>query len=115
MTDAVEEIDLDYAIALADQANRHMAQHGVAPTPNNFAVWFNYSRGNLPELKRVMDILIAGNKRFDSSTNRELFSTYLAPEASGAAVGEIPDQLKSIMTEARRFVADAIADNRTQI
>ena len=115
MTDAVEEIDFDYVIALADRANRHMAQHGVAPTPNNFAIWFNYSRGNLPELKRVMDILIAGNKRFDASTNRELFSTYLAPEATGTAVGEIPDQLKSIMTEAKRFVADALADNRTQI
>jgi len=112
---ALEEIDPDYATALADRANRHMVQHGVTPTPSNFAVWFSYSRGALPELKRTIDILIAGKKRFDSITSRELFSTYLAPNSTRTAVGEIPEQLKSIMTEAKRFVTDAIADNRTQI
>ena len=45
---AFEEIDLDYATAMAERANRHMAQHGVAPTPNNFAVWFNYSCNTKP-------------------------------------------------------------------
>jgi diguanylate cyclase len=80
---ALEEIDLDYATALADRANRHMVQHGVAPTPSNFAVWFSYSRGALPELKRTIDILIAGQKRFDSITSRELFSTYLALNSTG--------------------------------
>jgi diguanylate cyclase len=116
MTDAAfEEVDFDYATTLADRANRHMAQHGVAPTPSNFNVWFNYSRGNAPELKRVIDILIAGNRRFDATTNRDLFSTYLAPSPTGAAVGEIPDQLKSVMDQAKRFVTQAIADNRTQI
>jgi diguanylate cyclase len=30
-------------------------------------------------------------------------------------VGEVPEQLKSIMTEAKRYVTDAIADNRSQI
>jgi hypothetical protein len=41
MTDAIrEEIDRDYATALADRANRYMVQHGVTPTPSNLAVWF---------------------------------------------------------------------------
>jgi diguanylate cyclase len=116
MTDAsLEEIDLDYATALADQANRHMARHGVAPTPDNFAVWFSYSRGTLPELKRTIDILVAGKKRFDSATNRQLFSNCLVPNSASATVGDVPDQLKSVLTDARRFVTDAIADNRTQI
>jgi diguanylate cyclase len=69
----------------------------------------------LPELKRMIDILIAGNKRFDSATSRELFSTYLAPNSASTVVGEVPEQLKSIMTAAKRFVTDAIADNLTQI
>ena len=116
MTEAtLEELDLDYATALADRANQHMARHGVAPTPSNFAVWFDYSRGNLPELKRTIDILIAGKKRFDSVTNRELFSAYLAPHSAATTVGDIPEQLKSVLTEAKQFVIDAIADNRTQI
>src|SRR3984957_8235682 len=112
---ALEEIDLDHATELADRANRLMVQHGVAPTPANFAVWFSYSRGVVPELKRTIDILIAGNKRFDSTTNRQLFSTYLATNSPGADVNEIPDQLNAVMTEAKRYVTAAVADNRTQV
>ena len=112
---AFEEFDLDYATAMAERANRHMAQHGVAPTPNNFAVWFNYSCNTRPELKRTIDILIAGKRRFDAATNRELFSTYLAAGPAGATDSDVPEQLKSVMADAQRFVAQAIADNHTQI
>lgn len=112
---AFEEIDLDYATAMAERANRHMAQHGVAPTPNNFAVWFNYSCNTQPELKRTIDILVAGKRTFDPAINRELFSTYLAPGSAGTTVSDVPEQLKSVMAEAQRFVTQAIADNRTQI
>ena len=112
---AFEEIDRDYAIAIAERANRHMAQHGVTPTPNNFAVWFDYSCNTKPELKRTIDILIAGKRRFDAATNRELFSTYLAPGSGGATVSDVPEQLQSVMAEAQRYVTQAIADNHTQI
>jgi diguanylate cyclase len=112
---AFEELDPDYATALADRANQYMLQHGIAPTPSNFAIWFNYSRGSLPELKRTIDILLAGNKRFDSATNRELFTTYLAPDTAATIVGNVPEQLKSVMTAAKQFVTEAISDNRTQI
>ena len=72
MTDfAIEELDLEYATELAGRASRLMAQHGVAPTPNNFAVWFSYSRGTVPELKQTIDILVAGKKRFDTTISRE--------------------------------------------
>lgn len=112
---AFEEFDLDHATAMAERANRLMVQHGVAPTPNNFAVWFNYSCSTRPELKRTIDILIAGKRRFDPATNRELFSTYLAAGSAGTTVSDVSEKLKSVMAEAQRFVAQAIADNHTQI
>jgi diguanylate cyclase len=112
---ALEEVDLNYVTTLADCANRHMAQHGVAPTPNNFAVWFNYVRGTSPELKRTIDIQVAGKKRFDSATSRQLFLTYVTPDSARMSAGDIPEQLRSVLTEAKRFVTVAIADNRTQI
>ena len=86
---AFEEFDLDHATAMAERASRHMVQHGVAPTPNNFAVWFNYSCNTRPELKRTIDILIAGKRRFDAATSRELFSTYLAAGPAGATAGDV--------------------------
>jgi diguanylate cyclase len=116
MTDfALEDMASDYATAMADRANRYMVQHGVAPTPGNFAVWFSYAQGVLPELKRTIDILISGNKRFDTATSRQLYTAYLAANSPGSTLGEVPEQLSSIMTEAKRYVTEAIADNRTQI
>jgi len=112
---ALEELDPDYAAALADRANRYIVQHGVTPTPNNFAVWFAYSRGAPLELKRAIDALIAGKKPFDANTNRELFATHLAQSSSSKIVGNIPERLKSVMTAATRFVTTAIADGRTHI
>src|SRR5665647_2764806 len=94
---ALEELDPDYAAALADRANRYMVQHGVTPTPGNFAVWFSYSRGSFPELKGAIDALIAGKKRFDANTNRELFSRYLTPSSASKIIGDIPEQLKSVI------------------
>ena len=116
MTDAaLDEIDLDYARTVADRANHYMAFHGIAPTPDNFSVWFSYSRGDHPELKRTVDVLVVGKKRFDAKTNRELYKTYLASGFAAAVSGEMPGQFKSVMTEASRYVADAIADNHTQM
>src|ERR1700729_4276946 len=112
---AFDETDLDHATAMAECACRHMTQHGVAPTPSNFAVWFSYSCNNRPELKRTIDILIAGKRRFDSATNRELFSTYLAVGSADATASDVPERLKSVMAEAQRFISQAIADNHTQI
>ena len=116
MSDPVlEELDSGYASALADRASRYMVQHGVKPTPGNFAVWFAYSRGSPPGLKSAIDALIAGNKPFDANTSRELFATHLAPSTASRIVGNIPEQLKSVMTVAKRFVTAAIADSRTHI
>jgi len=44
---------------LADRADSLMAEYGVAPTPNNFAVWFGYAGGTPPEPKRLIDVMIA--------------------------------------------------------
>ena len=110
-----DDLDLEYATAIADRANRLMVQHGIAPTPSNFAVWFNYSRGTSPELKQLVDILIAGNKEFDLVTCRELFSEYVAPNLPSRTASEVSGQLNAVMTEAKHYVATAIADSSAQI
>src|SRR5689334_13964237 len=106
---ALDDLDADYAAALAERANRSMADHGVTPTPGNFAVWFNYARGASPELKRAIDAIIAGGRPFDAATCRELSSIEAASTSVAKIIGDIPEQLKSVMTEAKRYVTAAIA------
>src|ERR1700736_4451616 len=77
VTAAFDELDFEYATSVAEKAMRSMAEQRVPPTPNNFHVWFKYSLGTPPELKRAIDILIGNKLKFNAATNRGLFATYV--------------------------------------
>ena len=95
---------------------RAMAAQRVPPTPNNFQVWFKYSLGTPPDLKRTIDILIANKRKFDTATNHGLFETYIGSQgADEAAAHKASQQLHSVMDSAKQFLTTAIADNRSQI
>ena len=61
---------------------RSMAQQRVPPTPNNFHLWFKYSLGAPADLKRAIDILIGNKRKFDATTNRDLFATYVGSHST---------------------------------
>ncbi len=114
--DALDEVDFEYATAVAEKAVHSMAQQRVPSTPNNFHVWFKYSLGTSPDLKRAIDILIGNKRKFDRATNRGLFATYVASRgADDLAAIDVSKQLHSVMASAKQFLTTAIADNRTQI
>ena len=116
VTAAFDELDFEYATSIAEKAMRSMAEHRVPPTPNNFHVWFKYTLGAPPELKRAIDILIGNKRKFDAHTNREIYESYVGTKASDEAVAyKVSQQLHSVMTSARQFLTTAIADNRTQM
>jgi diguanylate cyclase len=116
VTAAFDELDFEYATSVADKAMRSMAEQRVPPTPNNFQVWFKYSLGTSPELKRAIDILIGNKRKFDARTNHDLFTAYVGSKASDEAVAhDVSQQLHGVMTSAKQFLTTAIADNRTQM
>ena len=78
----IGDMDAEYATTIADRAMRLMAQQSVPATPTNFAVWFEYSLGNSLALRKTIDILIAGKRKFDTATNHELFITYITPHSA---------------------------------
>jgi diguanylate cyclase len=113
---ALDEIDFEYATTVAEKAMQSMATQRVPPTPNNFQVWFKYSLGTAPDLKRTIDILIANKRKFDTATNHDLFTTYIGTQgADEAAAHDVSEQLHSVMASAKQFLTTAIADNRSQI
>jgi diguanylate cyclase len=111
----LDELDFEYATAVADQSLRTMSREAVPPTPNNFEVWFNYSTGALPDLKRTIDILVGNKRRFDAAVNRDLFDTYIRSQAADHAAHDISGQLQTVLSTAREFLTTAITDNRSQI
>jgi len=115
MDSAFDEIDFDYATSMADRAIRFMSQHGVPPTPDNFAVWFYYAMGGSLTLKKTIDILIANKRKFDSTINRDLYVTYVQPHSDRSTTEHFPEQLRGVIDSAKNFLATAISDNRTQM
>ena len=113
--DQIGDMDVEYAAAVADGAIRSMAKQSVPATPNNFSVWFNYAMGASPALRKTIDILVAGKRKFDASVNHDLYVTYINPQQDSAAPGDFPEQLQGVISNAKQFLATAIADNRTQI
>ncbi|MGO4712623.1 GGDEF domain-containing protein [Bradyrhizobium sp. 2TAF24] len=91
-----------------------MSKQAVPPIPHNFEVWFNYSTGSVPDLNKTIDILINSRKRFDASTNRDLFQTYIRSHGD-AVTGEVSAQLQAALDTARTLLGTAITDNRSQI
>ena len=113
---ALDELDFEYATSVAEKAFGLMAQQRVPPTPNNFHVWFKYSLGTSPILKRAIDILVGNKRKFDVQTNQDLFTTYVGVQGTdGASVNDVSDQLHSVMVSAKQFLTTAIADNRSQM
>src|SRR5882757_8154738 len=103
-------------MSVAERAVRSMAEHRVPPTPDNFHVWFNYTLGAPPELKRAIDILIGNKRKFDTHINREIHASYVGTKAADEAVAyEVSQQLHSVMASAKQFLTTAIDDNRTQM
>jgi diguanylate cyclase len=92
-----------------------MAKQSVPATPKNFSVWFNYAMGASPALRKTIDILVGGKRKFDASVNHDLYVTYINPQSDSAAPADVPDQLAGVITNAKQFLATAIADNRVQI
>ena len=98
MTAAFDELDFEYATSVAETAMRSMAEQRVPPTPNNFHVWFTYTLGTHPVLKRAIDILIGNKRKFDANINREIHESYIGSKASDEAVAyDVSQQLHSVM------------------
>jgi diguanylate cyclase len=113
---ALDDIDIDYATSLAEQARTLMAKHRVPPTPDNFAVWFKYALGTSPQLKLAINVLIGNRRKFDAATNRDLYRAYVGGHAAERAVDlGVSEQLSTLMASAQQFLTTAIDDNRLQI
>jgi diguanylate cyclase len=112
----LDEVDFEYATAVAEKAMHSMSRHRVPPTPNNFHTWFKYSLGTSPDLKRAIDILVGNRRKFDATTNHDLFTTYVGSHvAADTDINNVSQQLHSVMASAKRFLTVAIADNRSQM
>ena len=102
--------DFRQAKELADLALANMAGHAVPPTPENYAVWYAYATGLLPELKRTIDILISNRQEFTPALNNELYSRFCDTGRHFNLLQETGGRLQYAVDQVMRFVKAASGD-----
>ena len=108
------DIDVEYATTIAYSAIRLMAKNSIPATPENFSVWFSYAKGASPALRKSIDILIGGKRKFDAVVNHDLFVTYIRQQCEPDPTSDFPERLHGVISSAKQFLAAAIL-NHTQI
>jgi diguanylate cyclase len=108
------DVDSDYASAMAGRALQLMAQHNVPATPQNFEVWFTFARGTAADLNKTINILLANKRPLDPETNRSLYLNYIEGHSEWAQHTHISAQLQKVLLDAQQFLATTLSDNRKQ-
>lgn len=64
--------DIEFAAEWSTEALRLMAENGIPPCPENYAIWFHYASGRTPDLNKEIDDRIARQEPLDMNATAEL-------------------------------------------
>jgi diguanylate cyclase len=74
------------ARSLADSAVATMQRLAIPATPANYAIWYEYHTGLIPNLRRTIDVLISNDADFSEGTLKDLYSTFFSSAKEAQAV-----------------------------
>jgi len=80
-----------------------MKKHGIAMTPANYAVWYEYVSGNNIALKDAVDEHIGDAGTLTDQESRDLYQRFFDREKDQAAMFEMRQDLKRILSEVISF------------
>jgi len=80
-----------------------MKKHGVAMTPANYAVWYEYVSGNNVALKDAVDDHIDDTGTLTDQESRDLYQRFFDREKDQVALFEMRQDLKRILGEVITF------------
>ena len=83
-----------------------MSRHKVPAIPQNYAVWYSYASGDIPELKAEIDQRIAAKAEFSADVNARLYQKYIADHDIDG-VERIRGDLNQILREVGSSLHDA--------
>jgi diguanylate cyclase len=102
--------DFRQAKGFSEIALTGMFAHEVPPTPENYAVWYAYATGLLPELKRTLDILMSNNQEFTPALNAELYNRFCDTGRHFNLLDETGGRLQYALEQVSRYIKSASGD-----
>lgn len=82
-----------------------MTKHGVAPTPENYTVWFRYALGDNESLNKEIDERMAKGGKFTPELNAYLYQQYGA-SSEQSTLSKAYDSLNGIADELTRNLSN---------
>ncbi|PHS31409.1 MAG: GGDEF domain-containing protein [Methylophaga sp.] len=98
-----------------------MKKHGIAMTPANYAVWYEYVAGNNEALRFAVDASVENNERLTEKQSSDLYQKFFDREKDQAALLEMRQDLRRVLAEVLTFVSSGVissqktSDNLTNI
>jgi len=89
-----------------------MKKHGIAMTPANYAVWYEYVSGNNVALKDAVDDHIDDTGTLTDQESRDLYTRFFDREKDQAALLEMRQDLKRILSEVLGFVGTGVSTSK---
>ena len=87
-----------------------LVQFGIAPSPDNFAIWFEYHGGLNPELRHLIDMLMARSKMVDDRVMEAIHKKFFAHSSERDAVQQASSRMQGLLQEVGSMVGEAGAD-----
>ncbi|MEO1091767.1 MAG: GGDEF domain-containing protein [Pseudomonadota bacterium] len=95
---------------LAKQALLAMRDHGILPTPENFAVWYTVAEGSEPTLNRLISELEARTDRFDEACCHQLYERFFGQERQTTKIANVSDRLEGRLDDIRTLLVSIVED-----
>ena len=76
-----------------------MREHGAAPVPENYALWYRYASGHTPELNQALEERLARGVPIDPASVAELQERYLSDAKLTAVTLDTGDKLNSELNQ----------------
>lgn len=84
-----------------------VVQLGITPTPDNFAIWYEYHSGLNPELRHLIDLLLSKPGRCDDQTMAAVHRKFFAHVRERDALRSAAERMQSLLVEVGEAVGDA--------
>lgn len=100
----------DPALLHAHAAMASMLEHGLAPTPANYLVWFSFHSDGAPGLRAAMEQHRAAGHRLTQDAMEDLHLQFFTADREAVSLREVASRLEGAVNEAIGLVHDARED-----
>jgi diguanylate cyclase len=97
----------EHTVAIAHAAMSSLLQHGIAPSPQHFAIWFEYHSGTNRHLIRLLDGYLRAATPITETLLREVHGRFFDSRRESKSLVETSERLHAATVEVMGLVAEA--------